>query len=182
MCSTTTPIFVILRLVTNRNHRCFQITLLCCRYHEILVFITTLELTIEIRLTARLCSLMPKEIHILLLFYIFLFWLCFKELISSVILYILFYTSESVILSRCPRGFTRALRALSLEKARTVPKRFCFCFFFFFKRTYRYICRYLPRGPYIKQALVLTVLWLCVNISQYQLLKEILQGKARCWC
>ena len=31
-------------------------------------------------------------------------------------------------------------------------------FFFLLKRMYRYICRYLPRGPYIKQALVLTVL------------------------
>ena len=44
------------------------------------------------------------------------------------------------------------------EKARTVRKRFCFVFFFLLKRMYRYICRYLPRGPYIKQALVLTVL------------------------
>ena len=43
------------------------------------------------------------------------------------------------------------------EKARTVRKRFWF-FFFLLKRMYRYICTYLPRGPYIKQALVLTVL------------------------
>ena len=43
------------------------------------------------------------------------------------------------------------------EKARTVHKRE-FCFVFFLKRMYRYICRYLPRRPYIKQALVLTVL------------------------
>ena len=115
MCSTTTPIFMILRLVTNRNHRCFQTTLLCCRYHEIFVFITTLELTIEIRLTARLCSLVPKEIHIFLLFYIFLFWLCFNGTGFScnpvcIILYIWKCYSE-----QGSRGFTRALRALSLE-------------------------------------------------------------------